>query len=126
MDGQATAAQIKEALLASTDPRAAEAVDLYVYRIGRELGSLAAALGGMDALLARFPRAKIDTCVKEKEGGDVVYDIEFKVEGRHCESDIKENGTYVNFEQAIRAGEKNQKEVLKDLRELIEAGSSRR
>ncbi|HKM55993.1 MAG TPA: acetate kinase, partial [Isosphaeraceae bacterium] len=27
------------------------AVDLYVYRIGRELGSLAAALGGLDALV---------------------------------------------------------------------------
>jgi acetate kinase len=38
-------------LLASTDPRAVEAVDLYVYRIGRELGSLAAALGGLDALV---------------------------------------------------------------------------
>ena len=38
-------------LLISTDPRAAEAVDLYVYRIGRELGSLAAALGGLDALV---------------------------------------------------------------------------
>jgi acetate kinase len=38
-------------LLASPDPRAAEAVDLYVYRIGRELGSLAAALGGLDALV---------------------------------------------------------------------------
>ena len=38
-------------LLASADPRAAEAVDLYVYRIGRELGSLAAALGGFDALV---------------------------------------------------------------------------
>ena len=39
------------ALLASPDPHAAEAVDLFVYRIGRELGSLAAALGGLDALL---------------------------------------------------------------------------
>jgi acetate kinase len=38
-------------LLESDDPRAAEAVDLYVYRIGRELGSLAAALGGLDALV---------------------------------------------------------------------------
>jgi acetate kinase len=36
---------------ASSDPRAAEAVDLFVYRIGRELGSLAAALGGLDALV---------------------------------------------------------------------------
>ena len=38
-------------LLASTDPRAAAAVDLYVYRVGRELGSLAAALGGLDGLV---------------------------------------------------------------------------
>ncbi len=38
-------------LLASADPHAAQAVDLYVYRIGRELGSLAAALGGLDALV---------------------------------------------------------------------------
>jgi acetate kinase len=38
-------------LLASTDPRAAFAVELFVYRIARELGSLAAALGGLDALV---------------------------------------------------------------------------
>jgi len=38
-------------LLANADPRAAEAVDLFVYRIGRELGSLTAALGGLDALV---------------------------------------------------------------------------
>jgi acetate kinase len=38
-------------LLASELPAAKEAVDLFVYRIGRELGSLAAALGGLDALV---------------------------------------------------------------------------
>jgi acetate kinase len=38
-------------LLASDAPRAKLAVDLYVYRIGRELGSLAAALGGLDSLV---------------------------------------------------------------------------
>jgi acetate kinase len=38
-------------LLASHDARAAEAVDMFVYRVGRELGSLAAALGGIDALV---------------------------------------------------------------------------
>ena len=37
-------------LLASEQPSAKEAVDLFVYRIGRELGSLVAALGGLDAL----------------------------------------------------------------------------
>ena len=38
-------------LLARSDAPAREAVDLFVYRIGRELGSLAAALGGLDALV---------------------------------------------------------------------------
>jgi acetate kinase len=38
-------------LLASTDARAKFAIDVFVYRIGRELGSLAAALGGLDAVV---------------------------------------------------------------------------
>ena len=38
-------------LLASEAPRARLAIDLFVYRIGRELGSLAAALGGLDAIV---------------------------------------------------------------------------
>ena len=37
-------------LLASDDPRAKLAIDLFVYRIRRELGSLAAALDGLDAI----------------------------------------------------------------------------
>jgi acetate kinase len=39
------------ALLESREPRAQFAIDLFIYRIGRELGSLAAALGGLDALV---------------------------------------------------------------------------
>ncbi|MGH8801544.1 MAG: acetate/propionate family kinase [Casimicrobiaceae bacterium] len=38
-------------LLASEAATARDAVDLFVYRIGRELGSLTAALGGLDALV---------------------------------------------------------------------------
>lgn len=38
-------------LLESSEPHAAEAVELFVYRISRELGSLAAAMGGIDALV---------------------------------------------------------------------------
>jgi acetate kinase len=38
-------------LLASGDPRAAFAIELFCYRIARELGSLAAALEGLDALV---------------------------------------------------------------------------
>ena len=35
----------------ATDAHAAEAIELFVYRIAREIGSLAAALGGLDALV---------------------------------------------------------------------------
>ncbi|HEY1878347.1 MAG TPA: acetate/propionate family kinase, partial [Caulobacteraceae bacterium] len=38
-------------LRASSDPAAAEAIELFVYRIVREIGSLAAALGGLDGLV---------------------------------------------------------------------------
>ncbi|MFM8991413.1 MAG: acetate/propionate family kinase, partial [Alphaproteobacteria bacterium] len=38
-------------LRATPDPRAREAIDLFVYRAVRENGSLAAALGGLDALV---------------------------------------------------------------------------
>lgn len=38
-------------LLASDSPRAAQSIDLFVHRVNRELGSLAAVLGGLDALV---------------------------------------------------------------------------
>ncbi len=38
-------------LEASADPAAKAAIDLYIYRIARELGSLAAALNGLDAIV---------------------------------------------------------------------------
>lgn len=38
-------------LLVSDRPEAGQAIDFFVYRAGRELGSLAAALGGLDALV---------------------------------------------------------------------------
>lgn len=38
-------------LMDSVDPKAKFAVELFVYRVGRELGSLAASLGGLDALV---------------------------------------------------------------------------
>jgi len=38
-------------LLASPAPEAAEAVEVFVYRVGREIGSLSAALGGLDTLV---------------------------------------------------------------------------
>ena len=38
-------------LRASQDPKAREAIDLFIYRIVREIGSLTAALGGLDGLV---------------------------------------------------------------------------
>ena len=38
-------------LLASPDPRAAEAIELFVYRVVQQIGALAAALGGIDGLV---------------------------------------------------------------------------
>ncbi|NJM32398.1 MAG: acetate kinase [Limnobacter sp.] len=40
-----------QVLLASGHPHAAQAIDLFVYRIVREIGGLAAAMGGLDALV---------------------------------------------------------------------------
>ncbi|MCG3146509.1 MAG: Acetate kinase [Gammaproteobacteria bacterium] len=53
-------------LLASDDPRAALAVDLYVYRIGRELGSLAAALGGLDAIVFTAGIGENSAAIRER------------------------------------------------------------
>ncbi len=38
-------------LLASSDPRAAESIELFVYRIAREIGALTSSLGGLDGLV---------------------------------------------------------------------------
>lgn len=58
----------------------------------------------MDALLSKFPKAKVDKCTKAKEGGDIVYDIEVTQQsGRKGEADIKEDGTFINYEKEIDA-----------------------
>jgi acetate kinase len=53
-------------LLGSDDPRAALAVNLYLYRIRRELGSLAAALGGLDALVFTAGIGENSAAVRER------------------------------------------------------------
>ncbi len=49
--GVSTISDDMRELLSSNDPRAAEAVELFVYRIIQEMGSLMTALGGIDALV---------------------------------------------------------------------------
>ena len=55
-------------------PRAARlAVDLYVYRIGRELGSLAAALGGLDAIVFTGGVGENATAIRERVCRDAAW-----------------------------------------------------
>lgn len=53
-------------LLENPDPHAAEAVDLFIYRICRELGSLAAAMGGLDAVVFTAGIGEHSAPVREK------------------------------------------------------------
>ena len=61
------------ALLESRDPRARLAVDLFVYRIGREIGSLAAALGGLDALVFTAGIGERAAAIRERVCADAAW-----------------------------------------------------
>ena len=60
-------------LLASGAPRAALAIDLFVYRIGRELGSLAAALGGLDAFVFTGGIGENSAAIRARVCGDAAW-----------------------------------------------------
>lgn len=60
-------------LLESGDPRAKLAIDLFVYRIGRELGSLVAALGGLDALVFTAGIGERSSVVRERVCRDAAW-----------------------------------------------------
>jgi acetate kinase len=53
-------------LLASDAPAARQALDVFVYRAGRELGSLAAALGGLDALVFTAGIGENSAAIRER------------------------------------------------------------
>jgi acetate kinase len=60
-------------LLKSNEPAAKLARDLYVYRIGRELGSLAAALGGLDALVFTAGIGENDAAIRDRVCRDAAW-----------------------------------------------------
>jgi acetate kinase len=60
-------------LLASREPRAQIAVDLYIYRIRRELGSLAAALGGLDAIVFTAGIGQNSAAIRERVCRDAAW-----------------------------------------------------
>ncbi len=62
-----------QALLAGDDPRSRLAVEVYCYRIGRELGSLAAALGGLDALVFTGGIGENATAIRARVCADAAW-----------------------------------------------------
>ncbi|MCC7039343.1 MAG: acetate/propionate family kinase [Burkholderiales bacterium] len=60
-------------LEASDDPRAREAIDIYIHRIGRELGSLAAALGGLDAIVFTAGIGQNSVALRERVCRDAAW-----------------------------------------------------
>ena len=60
-------------LLASSDPRARLAIDLYCYRIRREIGSLAAALGGLDAIVFTAGIGQNSAAIREQVCRDAAW-----------------------------------------------------
>lgn len=60
-------------LLASNNQRARLAVDLYCYRVGRELGSLVAALGGVDAIVFTGGIGENSAAIRERVCHDAAW-----------------------------------------------------
>jgi acetate kinase len=60
-------------LRASKDTRAKEAIDLFVYRIRRELGSLTASLGGLDGLVFTGGIGEHDANIRQRVCGDAAW-----------------------------------------------------
>ena len=76
-------------LLESDDARARTAVDVFIYRIGRELGSLVAALGGIDALVFTAGIGENSAAIRERVCRDaawtgLVFDAQANAGGKPC------------------------------------------
>jgi acetate kinase len=61
------------ALHASDDPRAGDAIDYFVYRIGQELGALTASLGGLDALVFTAGVGENDPVLRQRVCVDAAW-----------------------------------------------------
>ena len=74
-------------LEASNDPRAKEAIDLFVYRIVREIGALTSSLGGLDALVftagigEHSPEIRARVCA-----GLDWLGVKLDLEANHCDA----------------------------------------
>ncbi len=73
----------------SDDPKAAEAIDYFVYRIGQTLGALCAAIGGLDALVFTAGVGENDAEIRARVCRDAAWlgiaiDSEANAEGALC------------------------------------------
>ena len=72
-------------LLASSEPGAKAAIDLFVHRICRELGALAAALGGLDAMVFTAGIGENSTMLRERVCRAAAWlGVELDVEANHA------------------------------------------
>jgi acetate kinase len=72
-------------LEASTEPGAKAAIDLFVHRIGRELGALAAALGGLDAIVFTAGIGENSAMLRERVCRAATWlGVELDVEANHA------------------------------------------
>ena len=76
------------ALLASAEAGAKAAIDLYVYRAARELGSLAAALGGLDAVVFTAGIGENSSVLRERICRDAAWlglELDSAANGRNAQ-----------------------------------------
>jgi hypothetical protein len=69
----------------------------------------------------KFPNARIFTAESEKEGGVMVWDIEFREGRTHKETDIAEDGTMLEFSEQV-AQRSVPKEARASIKKAAEGG----
>jgi len=103
-------------LEASAEPGAKAAIDLYTYRIGRELGSLAAALGGLDAIVFTAGIGENSRLLRERVCRDAKW----------LGVDLDEDANASNATRISRAGSRVSAWVIPTNEELMIARHTRR
>jgi uncharacterized membrane protein YkoI len=75
------------------------------FAIGAEKEKVDLPAAVKSSLDRRFPGAQLTSSEREKEEGNVVYDLELKQEGRKYEMDVKEDGTILEIEKEIKSAD---------------------
>src|SRR3954471_905642 len=70
---------------------------------------------------SKFPNATINKATEEKEGGKMVWDIEFREGRKHKETDIAEDGTMLEVSEQV-AQRSLPTEALKAIKKVAEGG----